>query len=235
MNDDGVIMLFVAAQIIGRLETAMETFGWTMFRQPMIWVHKSPVTPYKMSRQPYSAHCMLMAFIKTPEFKVKIDKELETGYGFGRSTNLYHNVIVMKRTGVFRQKPKAKRGKEVDEEHTADDEEEAGEEVDEEAKPAKNLAQRFRSEQKPVELLQMLIRRYAPGAGDIVIDPTFGTGSGGIASMICSCDPRIGLRYFFGMDSDPLALQVADSWVKEQQKKCKFFLNHQVPFSPIFT
>jgi hypothetical protein len=58
-----------------------------------------------------------------------------------------------------------------------------------------------------------------------VIDPTFGTGSGGIASMICSCDDRIGKRYFFGMDSDPLALQVAESWVKEQQKKCKFYVN----------
>jgi predicted RNA methylase len=235
MNEDGVIIMFVAAQIIGRLETAMATFGWTMFRQPMIWVHKSPVTPYKMSRQPYSAHCLLMAFIKTPEFQVKIDKELETAYGFGRSTNLFHNVFVLKRTGVFRQKPKAMRGKQIDEEQSAAEEEEAGEEVDEEAKPAKNLAQRFRSEQKPLELLQMLIRRYAPGAGDIVIDPTFGTGSGGIASMICSCDDRIGKRYFFGMDSDPLALQVAESWVKEHQKKCKFFLNQQVPFSSMFS
>lgn len=84
--------------------------------------------------------------------------------------------------------------------------------------PAK-VKNRFRIEQKPLDLLQMLIRRYAPVRDSIVIDPTFGTGSAGIATFLNSIDPRIGRRFFFGMDSDPDALVVANKWLLEVKRK----------------
>ena len=88
---------------------------------------------------------------------------------------------------------------------------------------AKNASQRFRLEQKPIDLLHMLIRRYAPRDGDIIIDPTFGTGATGIATLTAACDGRVGNRFFFGMDSDKHAVDVATTWLKDTKAKCTVF------------
>jgi pyruvate/2-oxoglutarate dehydrogenase complex dihydrolipoamide acyltransferase (E2) component len=211
MDPTGVVLLFLPHNLFHHATVAFTSFGWRTFHQPLVWVHKPHSKAFKFSKEPFSAHCLILPFVKSKEFLVEINQDLETALGFGTGTNLYHNVFITKPTAAWRMKPKTA---EPDVEEVAEDEAAAPEQP-----TARRMAQRFRVEQKPVELLQMLIRRYAPGKNDIVIDPTFGTGSAGIATYLTSCDERIGQRYFFGMDSDHHALGVATMWLDEVKAK----------------
>ena len=55
--------------------------------------------------------------------------------------------------------------------------------------------------QKPVALMNYLVKRYTTGPGQIVMDPFMGTGSTGVAALQNKC-PFIGMeldrRAFFG-------------------------------------
>ena len=210
MNDDGVILLFLPHQLYTPAATAFQCFNWHSFHHKFVWVHKPNSKAFMFNAEPFSAHNDIFAFVKSKNFKVKIDKDLEISLGFGGGTNLYHNVIVTMPTKVYRSKPKGA---------ADDDDDEGAAAAGDLEQEAKNALQRFRIEQKPLQLLQMFIRRYAPGENDIIIDPTFGTGSTGIATYMNACDSRIGRRFFFGMDSDPKALVVANTWLMEVQRK----------------
>jgi DNA modification methylase len=252
MNDDGVIMVFLPHALIAAASTAFYAVGWSSFRQPLVWVYKQPAPTFKYARQPYAGHCLIMPFIKQKNFKVEIRKELEQFYGFGGPC-LFYNVFTVKRP-AWRKKPKGYEGEVgidiLDEEAEVEAVEgaasatkgaglipaqgPAGGAPSSPAPPdeAKKKKDRFRVEQKPVELLQMLIRRYAPSEGDIVIDPTFGTGSAGVATYLASTDIRVGQRYFFGMDSDPFAVTVANSFLKETQRRCILLICSPFLYSP---
>jgi len=220
-------MFFLPWDLLHTVSAAMGEHGWKPFRQPFVWVCVGKPA-YRFSKQPFDGHCLILAFAKDLEhFQVVINEELEVRHGL-KSKNLYHNVFAAPQS-KYRQKPSAsKKSRRKSGSGLVDAEDELAEVTatalsqspttpvadTEQVAEATRTVNRFRVEQKPVNLLRMFIRRYAPTEGDIVIDPCFGTGSSGIAALKEK-------RVFFGMDQDPVAQIVAECWEAEEAKTLK--------------
>ena len=72
-------------------------------------------------------------------------------------------------------------------------------------------SERGHTTEKPVDLLEFLIRTYTNG-GQTVLDPFMGSGSCGVACV------RTG-RKFIGMEKDPTFFDGAQTWIASEQAK----------------
>lgn len=63
------------------------------------------------------------------------------------------------------------------------------------------------SAQKPVDLLTYLINTYS-NPGDIILDPSMGSGSAGVAALGCG-------RHFVGFEADPVFFDIAERRIAE--------------------
>lgn len=75
---------------------------------------------------------------------------------------------------------------------------------------AKFNGDRINPTQKPVDLLEFLVRTYT-NEGQVVLDPFMGSGSCGVACV------RTG-RKFIGMEKDPTFFDGAKAWIASEQK-----------------
>jgi len=73
--------------------------------------------------------------------------------------------------------------------------------------------QRLHQTQKPVELMEYLIKTYT-NEGDVVLDFTMGSGSTGIACLNLN-------RYFIGIEKDPLIFDTAENRLKTHNPPLK--------------
>lgn len=75
---------------------------------------------------------------------------------------------------------------------------------------AKFNGDRINPTQKPVDLLEFLVRTYT-NEGQVVLDPFMGSGSCGVACVHTG-------RCFIGMEKDPTFFDGAKAWVASEQK-----------------
>jgi len=147
-----------------------------------------------------------MVFTKTMDkFKIRIEKEMPLEKKVFQRNTVFGNILHVKRPVKEFRSPAVLK--------TSEAEDEVADKHDADGK-AKRRDQRFRIEQKPSTLLQLLINRFAFEDDAIVIDPCFGSGSTGLSA--CALGKR-----FFGMDQDPEARTVACKWLSQHQASGK--------------
>ena len=188
--DDGLIFIFATHDMYHAISTALKRFRWHSWDQPLVWV-KNGVSELTMrkSLQPHNRHCLIFVFNKKKKFQARINRETELKHNMKYP---FHTVIdtyfSKKRRGPGEFRPALTPEGKVVPEST------------------------FRVQQKPLNLLRALLRRYALPKNALIIDPCFGTGSLAVAAIVAE-GGGLSQKKFFGMDIDPKAHKVAHKWV----------------------
>ena len=226
MRDDGYIFVFIPHTKFQAVNESLASYGWEPFKYPLIW-YKTGAKQWQFRIEPHSKTELIFGFSKkqtrsTPQVSEEMEKKFLV-----QKDEIFSNILRCKAPTASEIQFEDQRWKGA-RAVAGEDEAEASSDIvtkNLKNKKAKGKA-RFREEQKPLHLLETLVRRYASMDNAIVIDPTCGTGSTGVAAVLQGTastflGTKLVRRSFFGMDFDKQGEKVADEFYRERLKKLR--------------